>query len=77
MAKPWSTAPPSSTISTRLVGRDRALTPPAGADRRAVLRVAALMMGACDKGLHAAYERNPTIRRRRCTSRGSTTAWLK
>ena len=39
-------------------GRDRALTPAAGADRRAVLRVAALMMGACDKGLHAAYERN-------------------
>ena len=39
-------------------GRDRALTPPSGADRRAVQRVAALMMGACDKGLHAAYERN-------------------
>ena len=39
-------------------GRDRALTPPAGADRRAVLRVAALMMGACDKLLAAAYERN-------------------
>ena len=39
-------------------GRDRALTPPSGADRRAVLRVAALMMGACDKGLHAAYEKN-------------------
>jgi glutathione S-transferase len=39
-------------------GRDRALTPAAGADRRAVLRVAALMMGACDKGLHAAYEGN-------------------
>jgi glutathione S-transferase len=39
-------------------GRDRALTPAAGADRRAVQRVAALMMGACDKGLHAAYERN-------------------
>src|SRR5258708_12606496 len=39
-------------------GRDRALTPAAGADRRAVLKVAALMMGACDKGLHAAYERN-------------------
>ena len=39
-------------------GRDRALTPPDGADRRAVLRVAALMMGACDKGLQAAYERN-------------------
>jgi glutathione S-transferase len=39
-------------------GRNHALTPPAGADRRAVQRVAALMMGACDKGLHAAYERN-------------------
>src|SRR3954464_11928967 len=39
-------------------GRDRALTPAAGADRRAVLRVTALMMGACDKGLQAAYERN-------------------
>jgi glutathione S-transferase len=39
-------------------GRDRALTPAAGADRRAVLKAAALMMGACDKGLHAAYERN-------------------
>ena len=41
-----------------VVGHERALTPPTGADRRAVLRVAALMMGACDKGLHAAYERN-------------------
>jgi glutathione S-transferase len=39
-------------------GRERPLTPAAGADRRAVLKVAALMMGACDKGLHAAYERN-------------------
>jgi glutathione S-transferase len=39
-------------------GRDRALTPAAGADRRAVLKVAALMMGACDKGLQAAYERS-------------------
>ncbi|WP_395714463.1 glutathione S-transferase family protein [Reyranella sp.] len=39
-------------------GRERALTPAAGADRRAVLRVAALMMGACDKLLAAAYERN-------------------
>ena len=38
-------------------GRDRALTPAAGADRRAVLKVAAIMMGACDKGLQAAYER--------------------
>ncbi len=39
-------------------GRERALTPAAGADRRAVLRIAALMMGACDKLLDAAYERN-------------------
>jgi glutathione S-transferase len=39
-------------------GRARALAPPEGADRRAVLKIAALMMGACDKGLHAAYERN-------------------
>jgi glutathione S-transferase len=39
-------------------GRDRALTPPAGLDRRAVLKIAALMMGACEKFLHAAYERN-------------------
>ena len=39
-------------------GRDRALTPASGAGRRAVQKVAALMMGACDKGLHAAYERN-------------------
>lgn len=34
------------------------LTPAAGTDRRTVLRVAALMMGACDKGLQAADERN-------------------
>jgi glutathione S-transferase len=39
-------------------GRDRALTPAAGADRRAVLKVAAILMGACDKGLQAAYHRN-------------------
>src|SRR5258708_13435413 len=39
-------------------GRDRALTPPAGADRRTVLKVAAMMMGACEKFLHAAYEPN-------------------
>jgi glutathione S-transferase len=32
-------------------GRDHALTPPAGADRRAVLGVAALMMGACESCL--------------------------
>ncbi len=41
-----------------LHGRERALTPAAGADRRAVLKVAALMMGACDKGLQGAYARN-------------------
>jgi glutathione S-transferase len=39
-------------------GGEHPLTPAGGAERRAVLRVAALMMGACDKGLHAAYERN-------------------
>lgn len=41
-------------------GGDQPLTPPSGADRRAVLRVAAVMMGACDKGLQAAYHRNHT-----------------
>ncbi|GLR88308.1 glutathione S-transferase family protein [Bradyrhizobium iriomotense] len=39
-------------------GRHRALTPASGRDRRAVQKVAALMMGACEKGLQAAYERN-------------------
>jgi glutathione S-transferase len=39
-------------------GRERALTPPSGADRRAVLRIVAMTMGACDKLLHAAYERS-------------------
>jgi glutathione S-transferase len=39
-------------------GGDRALAPRSGAERRTVLKIAALMMGACDKGLHAAYERN-------------------
>jgi glutathione S-transferase len=39
-------------------GHDRPLTPRGGADRRAVLKVAAMMMGACEKCLHAAYERN-------------------
>jgi glutathione S-transferase len=43
-----------------LHGRERSLTPPSGADRRAVLKLAALMMGACDKGLQAAYTRNHT-----------------
>ncbi|MCP3466368.1 MULTISPECIES: glutathione S-transferase family protein [unclassified Bradyrhizobium] len=41
-----------------MYGRHRALTPAAGRDRRAVQKVAALMMGACEKGLQAAYERN-------------------
>jgi glutathione S-transferase len=39
-------------------GRERSLTPVGGADRRGVLRISAIMMGACDKGLQAAYERN-------------------
>ena len=39
-------------------GGDRPLTPRGGAERRAVLKVAAMMMGACEKCLHAAYERN-------------------
>jgi glutathione S-transferase len=41
-------------------GGDHPLTPRSGADRRAVLKVAAMMMGACDKGLQAAYHRNHT-----------------
>lgn len=41
-------------------GGDQSLTPRSGADRRAVLKVAAMMMGACDKGLQAAYHRNHT-----------------
>jgi len=39
-------------------GRERALTPASGSERRAVLRIVAMAMGACDKLLHAAYERN-------------------
>ena len=39
-------------------GGEQPLTPWQGAERRAVLRIAALMMGACDKGLQAAYHRN-------------------
>jgi glutathione S-transferase len=41
-------------------GGERPLTPASGADRRAVLKVAAMMMGACDKALQAAYHRNHT-----------------
>jgi glutathione S-transferase len=39
-------------------GRERALTPSAGPGRREVLKVAAMMMGACDKLLAGACERN-------------------
>lgn len=41
-------------------GGERPTVPTAGAERRAVLRLAAIMMGACDKGLQAAYHRNHT-----------------
>jgi glutathione S-transferase len=41
-------------------GGERPLTPCSGADRRAVLKVSAIMMGACDKALQAAYHRNHT-----------------
>lgn len=41
-------------------GGARPTIPRAGADRRAVLKVAAIMVGACDKGLQAAYHRNHT-----------------
>jgi glutathione S-transferase len=41
-----------------MYGGDRPLTPRTGADRRAVLKVSAMMMGACDKALQAAYHRN-------------------
>ncbi len=57
-------------------GRDQALTPIAGADRRTVLKVSAIMMGACDKGLQAAYERNHHPRRN-CISLGSMIAWRR
>ena len=38
-------------------GRDRALTPASGPERRLVLRLAAILMGTCDKVLQAAYHR--------------------
>jgi glutathione S-transferase len=41
-------------------GGERPLTPRSGADRRVVLKAAAIMMGACDKALQAAYHRNHT-----------------
>jgi len=39
-------------------GSERPTIPRGGAERRAVLKLAAMMMGACDKGLQAAYHRN-------------------
>lgn len=39
-------------------GRERALVPPTGPERRAVLRASAILMGVCDKVLQAAYHRN-------------------
>jgi glutathione S-transferase len=42
----------------QVYGGDRPLTPVSGRERRAVLKVAAIMMGACDKVLQAAYHRN-------------------
>jgi glutathione S-transferase len=39
-------------------GGERPTVPRSGAERRTVLRLAAMMMGACDKGLQAAYHRN-------------------
>jgi glutathione S-transferase len=41
-------------------GGERPTVPRSGPERRAVLRMAAMMMGACDKGLQAAYHRNHT-----------------
>jgi len=41
-------------------GGERPTIPRDGAERRAVLKVAAIMLGACDKGLQAAYHRNHT-----------------
>ena len=41
-------------------GGERPTVPRSGSERRAVLRLAAMMMGACDKGLQAAYHRNHT-----------------
>jgi glutathione S-transferase len=39
-------------------GGERPTIPLSGPERRAVLKLAAMMMGACDKGLQAAYHRN-------------------
>jgi glutathione S-transferase len=42
-------------------GGNAPLTPKEGPERRTVLRISAMMMGACDKGLQAAYTRNHTL----------------
>lgn len=39
-------------------GPNSALAPANGADRRTVLRLTAILMGVCEKGLQVAYERN-------------------
>ncbi len=49
---------PSLTTSMEVYGHNLRLIPTSGADRRAVLKLAAIAMGACDKALQAAYERN-------------------
>ena len=59
-----------------VVGHERALTPPSGAERRAVLRVAALMMGAATRACTPPTSAI-TIRRRKCISPGSTIAWCR
>jgi glutathione S-transferase len=54
-------------------GRDHALTPAAGADRRAVLKVAATMMAPATKAFRRLTSANGA-RRTSSISRGSTTA---
>jgi glutathione S-transferase len=39
-------------------GGERSLLPASGAERRAVLKMTAILMGACEKCIHVAYERN-------------------
>jgi hypothetical protein len=57
-------------------GGEAAHRPEGGCGAAAVLRVAAIMMGACDKGLQAAYHRNHTPVEN-AISRGSTIAWRR
>ena len=60
MARLWSDSGAIVDHLDETYGGARPTVPRSGADRRAVLRVAAMMMGACDKGLQAAYHRNHT-----------------